>query len=192
MAFKKKRPWGGPGVGGFVFNSAPSPSGACYWHAALVSCQSSVAWVSHGASFLAPGSLARRRLARVIHHHRQSSVAKSYKSPDGGVVQYIESAMSCALSSVRRRWLMVSRASVRRAFRSSMRACFRCSFSASFAAVLSVVCVEVSTDRFTSEYLITHTRRCKMDTCTHVVGARTAQVVRRRVWSKDIRLHSIV
>ena len=25
--------------------------------------------VSHGASFLAPGSLARRRLARVIHHH---------------------------------------------------------------------------------------------------------------------------
>ena len=26
--------------------------------------------VSHGTSFLAPGSLARRRLARVIHHQR--------------------------------------------------------------------------------------------------------------------------
>ena len=26
--------------------------------------------VSHGTSFLAPGSLARRRLARVIHHHQ--------------------------------------------------------------------------------------------------------------------------
>ena len=27
--------------------------------------------VSHGTSFLAPGSLARRRLARLIHHHHQ-------------------------------------------------------------------------------------------------------------------------
>ena len=29
--------------------------------------------VSHGASFLAPGSLARRRLARVIHHHHRNA-----------------------------------------------------------------------------------------------------------------------
>ena len=29
--------------------------------------------VSHGASFLAPGSLARRRLARVINHHHKNT-----------------------------------------------------------------------------------------------------------------------
>ena len=30
--------------------------------------------VSHGTSFLAPGSLARRRLARVSHHHHQKNI----------------------------------------------------------------------------------------------------------------------
>ena len=33
--------------------------------------------VSHGTSFLAPGSLARRRLARVIHHHHHYQYLRS-------------------------------------------------------------------------------------------------------------------
>ena len=33
--------------------------------------------VSHGTSFLAPGSLARRELARVIHHHRRGGPNKA-------------------------------------------------------------------------------------------------------------------
>ena len=42
--------------------------------------------VSHGTSFLAPGSLARRRLARVIHHHQKSSRVPEIKTPTGGVI----------------------------------------------------------------------------------------------------------
>ena len=44
--------------------------------------------VSHGTSFLAPGSLARRRLARVIHHHQQHTSTGSQEAKFTKVLYY--------------------------------------------------------------------------------------------------------
>ena len=41
--------------------------------------------VSHGTSFLAPGSLARRRLARLIHHHHQNAMCQSRAKARGAI-----------------------------------------------------------------------------------------------------------